>query len=55
MWIFPVGLDNAVRVRDQMQVVHKEMTRDRAKLNVAKWNLIGGIQLKHVKNCSMFM
>ena len=33
-WIFLVGLDNVVGVRDQMQVVYKEMTRDRAKLNV---------------------
>ena len=23
--------------------------------NLAKWNLIGGIQFKHVKNCLMFM
>ena len=30
------------------------MTRDRAKSNVAKWNLIGGIQFKHVKYC-LFM
>ena len=50
-----MGLNNVVGVRDQMQVVYKEMTRDRAKLNVAKWNLIGGIQLKHVKNCLKFM
>ena len=34
-----------------MQVVYKEMTSDRAKFNLAKWNLIGGIQFKHVKNC----
>ena len=25
------------------------MTSDRAKSNLAKWNLIGGIQFKHVK------
>ena len=44
-------LDNEVRTRDEMQVVYKEMTRDGAKSNLAKWNLIGGIQFKHVKNC----
>ena len=38
-----------------MQVVYKKMTRDRAKSNVAKWNLMGGMQFKHVKNCLMFM
>ena len=38
-----------------MQVVYKEMTHDRAKPNMEKWNLIGGIQFKHVKNCLMFM
>lgn len=48
-------LDNAVRIRDQMQVVYKEVTRDEAKFNVAKWNLIDGIQFKHVKHCLMFM
>ena len=48
-------LDNAVRIRDQMQVVYKEVTRDGAKFNVAKWNLIDGIQFEHVKNCLMFM
>ena len=53
MWIFSVGrLDNAVRTRDEMQVVYKEMTRDGAKSNLAKWNLIGGIQFKHVKIAS---
>ena len=31
---FPVGLDNAVRIHDKMQVVHKEMTCDRTKSNV---------------------
>ena len=48
-------LDNAVRIRDKMQVVFQEMARDGAKTNVAKWNLIGGIQSTHVKNCLMFM
>ena len=38
-----------------MQVVYKKMTRDWAKSYVAKWNLIGVIQFKHVKNCPMFM
>ena len=51
---FSVGLDNALRIRDKMQVVYKKMTRDWAKSYVAKWNLIGGIQFKHVKNCPMF-
>ena len=31
------------------------MTRDGAKSNLAKWNLIDAIQFKHVKNCLMFM
>ena len=31
------------------------MTRDRAQSNVDKWNLIGGIKFKHVKNGEMFM
>ena len=48
-------LDNAVRIRDRMQVVYKEVTRDGAKFNVAKWNLIDGIQFKQVKHCLMFM
>ena len=55
MWIFSVGLDNAVRIHDKMQVVYKEMTRDRAKYYVAKRNLIGGIQFKHVKKYLMLM
>ena len=50
-----MGFDSAVRIRDRMQVVYQKMTRDRAKSNVAKWNLIGGIQFKNVKNCLMFM
>ena len=49
--IFFSGLDNAVRTRELMQVVYKEMTCDGAKSNLAKWNLISGIQFKHVKNC----
>ena len=49
------GLDNTVRMRDKMQVVYKKMTRDRAKSNVSKWNLIGGIRFKQVKNWLMFM
>ena len=43
-------LDNADRIRVKMQVVYKEMACDRAKFNVAKWNLIGRIQFKHAKN-----
>ena len=52
---FPVGLDNAVRIHDKMQVVHKEMTCDRTKSNVAMWNLISRIQFNHMKNFPMFM
>ena len=37
-----------------MLVVYKEMKRDGAKSNLAKWNLIGEIKFKHVKNCLMF-
>ena len=39
-----MGLNIAVRTRDEMQVVYKEMTRDGAKSNLAKWNLIGEIK-----------
>ena len=53
--LFSVGLNNAVRIHDKMQVVYKEMTCHGAKSNVAIWNLIGGIQFKHVKNCLIFM
>ena len=31
------------------------MTRDEANSNMAKWNVMGGIQFKLVKNCLMFM
>ena len=55
MIFFLVVLDNAVRIRDRMQVVYKESACDGAKSNVAKWNLIDRIQFKHVKNCLMFM
>ena len=48
-------LDNAVRMRDKIQVVHKELTCDGAKSNMAKWNLIGRTQFKYVINCLMFM
>ena len=48
-------LDNAVRMRDKILVVHKELACDGAKSNMAKWNLIGRIQFKHVINCLMFM
>ena len=44
-----------VRIHGKVQVVCWEMTRERAKSYMAKWNLIGGIQFKHVKNCLMFM
>ena len=50
-----MGLDKAVRIRDKIQVVYKEMACDGAKSNVAKWNLIGRIQLRHVKNFLLFM
>ena len=55
MLIFCSGLDNAVRIRDKMQVVYQEMARDGRKSYVAKMNLIGGIHIKHVKNCLMFI
>ena len=55
MIFFLVVLDNAVRIRDRMQVVYKESACDGAKSNVAKLNLIDRIQFKHVKNCLMFM
>ena len=31
------------------------MTGDGAKSKGAKWNLIGGVQFRHVKNYTMFM
>ena len=52
---FSLVLDNAVTIRDKMQVVYKEMPYDGAKSYEAKWNLIGRIQFKHVKNGLMFM
>ena len=52
---FSVELDSAVRIRNKMQVVYKEMTCDGAKSNLAKWNLIGATPFKHLKNCLMFM
>ena len=52
---FSVGLENVVRIRDKMQVVHMEMTRGGVKSTLAKRNLIGGIQFRHVKNCLLFM
>ena len=36
-------------------VLYSEITRDGAKSNVAKWNLIGGVQFKKVKHCLMFI
>ena len=52
---FSLVLDNAVTIRNKMQVVYKEMPCDGGKSYVVKWNLIGRIQFKHVKNCLMFM
>ena len=43
---FSVGLDKAVRIRDKIQVVYKEMADEGAKFNVAKCNLIGSIQFR---------
>ena len=43
---FSVGLDKAVRIRDKIQVVYKEMACEGAKFNVAKCNLIGSIQFR---------
>ena len=53
--LFSVGLGNVVRIVNSKQVVYKEMTRDEAKSNLAKCNLIGGIQFTHVHNCLMIM
>lgn len=38
-----------------MWIAHKVTTRDGSKRAVAKWNMIGRIQFKCVKNCFMFM
>ena len=45
-------LDNAVRIRDKMQVVYNEMTLDEVKSNKAKLNLIGEIQFKGMKSAT---
>ena len=47
--------DNAVTIHNKMQVINKEITQDGAKSNAAKWNLMGGVQFKHVKHCLLFM
>ena len=52
---FLVELENAFGICDKMQVAYKEMTHDRAKSKGAKWNLIGEVQFKHMKNCIVFM
>ena len=41
----------------QLEYIKKcrKITCDRVKSNVEKWNLIGGIQFKHIKNCPLFM
>ena len=44
-----------VRIQDKMQVIQKEITHDGAKSGGVKWNFIGGVQFKHVKNYPMFM
>ena len=52
---FHVNFFRGVRISDKMQVVYKEMTCHGAKSALAKWNLIGGIPFKYVKNYPMFM
>ena len=37
--MFSVGLDNAVRIRDKMQVVYKEMSCEGLSSIMAKWSL----------------
>ena len=49
---FLVMLDNAVRIRDKMQVVYNEMTLDEVNSNKAKLNLIGEIQFKGMKSAT---
>ena len=44
-------LDNAFRIHHRMQVVYKEIACDEGKSIKAKWNLIGIVQFKHMKNC----
>lgn len=55
MWNFSQGLDNVVRKCDKLQIFCKEMTLNGTKANCAKWKLIGGIQIKLVKTCLVFM
>ena len=43
-------LDSAFRIHHKMQVVYKEIACDEGK-SKAKWNLIGRVQFKHMKNC----
>ena len=52
---FSVGLHNVIRISDKMQVVYKEMTCDGPKSAVAKWNFVGGIPFKHMKNYPLCM
>ena len=44
--LFSVGLDKAVRIRDKIQVVYKEIACEGGKFNVAKCSLIGSIQFR---------
>lgn len=55
MWNFSQGLNNVVRKCDKLQILCKEMTLNGTKANFAKWKLIGGIQIKLVKTCLVFM
>ena len=48
-------LDSLLTIHNKMQVIYKEMIQDGAKSNVAKRNLMGGVQFKHVKHCLLFM
>ena len=48
-------LPTVCEIRDKMQVIYRGMTSDGAEYNLAKWNLLGGIQFRRAKNCPVFM
>ena len=55
-WLLPIWiLPTVCEIRDKMQVIYRGMTSDGAEYNLAKWNLLGGIQFRRVKNCPVFM
>ena len=52
LWCWIMPLEYLIKCK---LIFYKEMGCDGVKSNVAKWNLIGRIQFKHMKHCLMFM